>query len=239
MKVYTLALLCAASLVSANAYAQWQWLDAQGRKVFSDLPPPNQVPPERILQRPGNVRPAAIPAPSGPAPATLSAPPAEGRGVDRELQTRKAAEEAEQARRDQALAQQQERQLAQQRQDNCVRARLALATLVDGRLVAHTNAQGERAYMDESARAQERQRAQGIIASDCGPAAAGAAARANPPSTPVPSALPSAASRPDPASPDDAPRPGASRRDPTPPQLARPGTARTGRPAEPAPPTIQ
>lgn len=238
MKVYTLVLLCASSLVSANALAQWQWLDAQGRKVFSDLPPPNQVPPERILQRPSNTRPAAIPAPSGPAPAgsaTMPAPPPEGRGVDRELQARKAAEEAEQARREQALAQQQQRLQEQQqrlqeqqRQDNCARARVTLATLADGRLVAHTNAQGERSYMDENARARERQRAQAIIASDCAPAGARAAARSIPPSA-LPSSLPPSGTAPA----------GASRRDPTPPELARPGAARPGRPDEPSPPTIQ
>lgn len=229
MKVYTLVLLCASSLVSANAFAQWQWLDAQGRKVFSDLPPPQQVPADRILQRPSNVRPASIPAPSGPAPsAAAPAVAADGRGVDRELQAKKIAEEAEQTRRDQALAQQQEKLLAQQRQDNCVRARVTLATLVDGRLVAHTNAQGERAFMDENVRAQERQRAQGIIASNCGPAPASAAPRGS-----APTASPSAQPQP------DATPPSVSRRDPTPPELARPGASRPGRPADPSPPTIQ
>lgn len=227
MKVYTLALLCASSLVSTNALAQWQWLDAQGRKVFSDLPPSNQVPADRILQRPSNVRPAAIPAPSGPAPAAPAAA-ADGRGVDRDLQSRKTAEEAQAARREQLLTQEQEKKLAQQRQDNCVRARGTLATLVDGRLVAHTNAQGERAYMDENVRAQERQRAQGIIASDCGPAATNAAPRGI-----APTAIPSALPRP------DATPPSVSRRDPTPPELARPGASRPGRPDEPSPPTIQ
>lgn len=229
MKVYTLVLLCVSSLVSANAFAQWQWLDAQGRKVFSDLPPPTQVPADRILQRPGNARPAAIPAPSGPAPAAAApATPADGRGVDRELQSRKIAEEAEAARRQQLLVQEQEKKLAQQRQDNCVRARVTLTTLVDGRLVAHTNAQGERAFMNENVRAQERQRAQGIIASDCGPAATSAAPRGI-----APPALPSALPQP------DATPPSVSRRDPTPPELARPGASRPGRPADPSPPTIQ
>jgi len=250
MKVYTLVLLCASSLVSTNALAQWQWLDAQGRKVFSDLPPSNQVPADRILQRPTNVRPAAIPAPSGTAtPVTPAAPAPGGRGIDQELQARKTAEETEQARRDQALAQQQDRLLALQRQDNCARARITLATLVDGKLVAHTNAQGDRAYMDDNARAIERQRAQGIIASDCAPGAASAAPRTAPTSMTQPGGAQPAAAPPNAAqagvtspgsvSPGMATQPAASRRDPTPPDLARPGATRPGRPDEPAPPTIQ
>lgn len=222
MKVSTLVLLCASSLVSVNAFAQWQWLDAQGRKVFSDMPPSNQVPADRILQRPGNTRPAVTAAPSAPA---QPAQPADGRGVDRDLQARKTAEEAEQARREQAQTQEQEKKLAAQRQDNCVRARVTLTTLIDGRLVSHTNAQGNRVFMDDNARALERQRAQGIIASDCGPAAG--------------SAAPSAASSPGTVQPGMAAAPAASRRDPTPPGASGAGLPRPGRPDEPGVPTVQ
>ena len=220
MKLYPLVLLCASSLLSVNALAQWQWLDAQGRKVFSDLPPPPQVPAQRILQQPASARPAAAATSAVPA---LPVAAGETLGVDPQLQARKDAEADAAARREQTLMQQQEKLQDQQRQDNCARARVTLATLADGRLVAHTNAQGQRAYMDDNARAQERQRAQSIIASDCGPAAPGAAPRSFPPS-----ALPASLARPDEA------RPGAAR-----PGTARPGTARPGRPDEPSPPTLQ
>ncbi|MFC7207854.1 hypothetical protein ACFQOZ_15020 [Comamonas endophytica] len=119
---------------------------------------------------------------------------------------------------------------------------MTLATLIDGRLVAHTNAQGERAYMDEATRAQERQRAQGIIASDCGPGAGTAAPRTQP-AGPATSATVEPNTLPSSATPANTPRPEvpgtASRRDPTPPELARPGAPRPGRPEEPTPPTIQ
>lgn len=239
MKVSTLVLLCASSLVSVNAFAQWQWLDAQGRKVFSDLPPSNQVPAERILQRPSNVRPTVTAPPSGAAPSGAApsgaAPSANGRGVDRELQSRKTAEEAEQARREQAQTQEQEKKLAAQRQDNCVRARVTLATLADGKLVGHTNAQGERVYMDDNARALERQRAQGIIASDCGAAAGSAAPRA----APAPGVAQPGVSQPGGVPPLAAMPPAASRRDPTPPGSSGAGLPRPGRPDEPGVPTIQ
>lgn len=171
MNVFTLVLLCASSLFSANALAQWQWLDAQGRKVYSDLPPPVQVPADRILKQPGSAKPpaAAQPTPQTTAPAA-AAPASRNSGVDQELQAKKTAEEAEKAKREQAEADAQEKKQAQARQDNCTRAKAAQSALADGRLIAHTNAQGERVFMDDAARAAERQRAQNAITTECGPA---------------------------------------------------------------------
>ena len=48
----SLALVCAAG----SAMAQWQWIDADGRKIFSDKAPPSSVPESQIL-RDGNGRP--------------------------------------------------------------------------------------------------------------------------------------------------------------------------------------
>lgn len=225
MKLSTLVLFCASSLASASALAQWQWLDAQGRKVYSDLPPSNQVPADRILQRPGTAR---NPVPAAPSASTQPAQQPDGRGVDRELQARKAAEDAEQARREQAQAHEQDKRQALLRQDNCARARAALAALADGQLVAHTNALGERVYMDDQRRAQERQRAQGMVASDCGPAPSTQPASAQP-APAQPAALQPGAVNP----------PAASRRDPTPPGASGAGLPRPGRPDEPAVPTVQ
>jgi hypothetical protein len=174
MNVFTLVLLCASSLFSAHALAQWQWVDAQGRKVYSDLPPPVEVPAERIVKRPGAAKaaPAASAAPAAPQGVSPAAPSgaSRGSGVDAELQAKKTAEEAEKARREQAEAEAQEKKQALARQDNCARAKAAQTALTDGRLIAHTNAQGERVFMDDAARAAERQRAQNTIASECGPA---------------------------------------------------------------------
>ncbi|MFC7207855.1 DUF4124 domain-containing protein [Comamonas endophytica] len=63
MKVYTLVLLCASSLVSTHALAQWQWLDAQGRKVFSDLPPPTRCRPSASCSGPPMCAPPRYPPP--------------------------------------------------------------------------------------------------------------------------------------------------------------------------------
>ncbi len=165
MNLPMLALLCACSFFSANALAQWQWVDEQGRKVFSDLPPPPQVPADRIHKRPSG-KTTALPASPAPAPATSQAA-GRSTGIDQELQARKTADEAAQAQREQTLTQELEKNRARARQSNCARAQAAQSALTDGRLTAHTNAKGERVFMDDAMRAAERQRAQAVIASDC------------------------------------------------------------------------
>lgn len=158
-----------------TASAQWQWIDNGGKKVFSDQPPPIDIPEKNILRRAGGAAPrvSIMPAPSPTAPATDAAaaaaptPAAAGTpkpsGVDKELEekTRK-AEEAEKAR--QAAEKQ---KLAQARAENCTRARQARATFDSGIRVARVNAQGEREIMDDKARAAETQRLQSVIDSDC------------------------------------------------------------------------
>ena len=51
-----LAGLC---LVSAQAFAQWQWIGNDGRKVYSDRPPPSDIPAQNVLRQPGGMVPAA------------------------------------------------------------------------------------------------------------------------------------------------------------------------------------
>jgi hypothetical protein len=46
-----------------DASAQYQWRDAQGRMVFSDMPPPTSVAPSQVLRAPA--RPAPVDGPGG------------------------------------------------------------------------------------------------------------------------------------------------------------------------------
>jgi hypothetical protein len=78
MKPVRLALLSLACLVPLAASAQWQWLDKDGRRVFSDQPPPPDIAPERILKQ-GGPRGAVLPAAAAPVAATTPAAPS---GVD-------------------------------------------------------------------------------------------------------------------------------------------------------------
>jgi hypothetical protein len=157
-------------LLPLAASAQWQWIDKDGKKVFSDQGPPTDVPDKNIVRRPGapSTRATFSPAPAdtaseparNPASAASAAKPT---GVDKELEekTRK-AEEAEKAK--QAAEAQ---KLAKAKNENCNRARQGKATFDSGMRVARVNAQGEREVMDDKARASEQQRLQSIIDSDC------------------------------------------------------------------------
>lgn len=154
-----------AVLVTGTASAQWQWIGADGRKVFSDTAPPASIPEKSILKRPGSL-PAPGPAddseePGKAAPAALPKVPA----TDPQLEAKKKqAEEAEAAKRKAELE-----RVAKARAENCERAQRAKATLDSGVRIATTNAKGEREILDDKGRAAEAQRLERIIASDCGP----------------------------------------------------------------------
>lgn len=167
MKPYKLLLLALACTWATGAFAQWQWLDKDGRKVFSDRPPPQDVPEKNILKQPhlsGSSRPAAAAASTGATTdAAAPARAAVGTGKDKQLEENKAKADAAEAAKKQA---EQERQ-AKVRADNCARARQAKVQLAPGRLVGYTSANGERGYMDDATRAAELNRTDAVIASDC------------------------------------------------------------------------
>ncbi len=166
-KYILVALVCA---WSAGAMAQWQWLDKDGRKVFSDRAPPQDIPEGKILKQPRFVpaaRPASTsedvaPAAAAPAAATPASAPAAS-GKDKELEKKKAQAEAEEAAKKKA----QEEKQAAARADNCKRAQQAKAGLDSGAPMKQTNAQGERVFLDEAGRNAESKRIQGIIDADC------------------------------------------------------------------------
>ncbi|MDR3451339.1 MAG: DUF4124 domain-containing protein [Rhodoferax sp.] len=159
-----------ACLMSMSAMAQWQWIDKDGRKVFSDRPPPTDIPEKNVLKRPARSPVAALPV-AAVAPGTdagTAAPKAEGMapklsGKDKELEEKKKQAEDAQAAKKKA----EEQKVAQAKADNCARAKQSKATLDSGIRIARTNDKGEREIMDDTARAAETQRVQSIINSDC------------------------------------------------------------------------
>lgn len=162
-----LGCLCAMPLAAG---AQWQWIDKDGKKVFSDQAPPPDVPDRNIVRRAGTPapRPGLSPAPavSEAAPLTAALPAASGpkpAAVDKELEDKaRKAEDAEKAKKA-AEAQ----KVAKAKADNCSRARQGKATFDSGIRVARVNAKGEREILDDKARAAEQQRLQSVIDSDC------------------------------------------------------------------------
>jgi hypothetical protein len=173
MKMHKLLLLAVACTWAMAASAQWQWIDKDGRKVFSDRPPPQEIPEKSILKQPGGPRPARAAAPaaggdSADAPQATAAPAAAPRFAasstkDKELEEKKAAAEAAEA----AKAKAEQDRIAKAQAENCTRARQAKATYDSGRIITQSNAQGERVFMDEAARNAETKRLDSIIASDC------------------------------------------------------------------------
>lgn len=166
--------------------AQWQWIDKDGRKVFSDRSPPSDIQEKNILKRPGGIQsPVAqpnsgdsTPAPGSASPAinnrvvVASAPLAKNSasapvltGVDKQLEARKKQAEDEVAAAKKVEAE----KVAAARAENCSRAKRGVAGLDSGVRMATTNAKGEREIMDDKARAAETKRLKEVMASDCQP----------------------------------------------------------------------
>lgn len=180
MKTHKILLLAVACTWAMSAAAQWQWIDKDGRKVFSDRPPPQEIPEKSILKQPGGNAPAR-PAPSAAQAATDGTPSATttpttpatsapkppasapGSGKDKELEEKKAQAEAAEAAKKKA----EDAKIAQAKAENCTRARAAKAAFDAGKPITQTNAQGERIFLDGPARAAEAKRIDGIVASDC------------------------------------------------------------------------
>ena len=139
--------LGAGSLALADG-GRWQWQDSQGRKVFSDLPPPASVPEQRILQRPGPELPAA----ASSLPSPVDKPPAGAKSQD-------AAQEPLYRRN------------AAELRENCRRARATLATLASGLRLYRLDEKGAQVLMDDAMRTQESLRAQQAERDNCEPKA--------------------------------------------------------------------
>ena len=168
MKVVRLALLSLACLVPLAASAEWQWLDKQGRRVFSDQPPPPDIAPERILKQAGQrgvvLPPAAPVAATVPAGATAGVDPGlKPSGKDKALEEKRKQAQAAEAEKKKA----EEAKVAAQRADNCGRARSAKTAYVSGQRIAIVNDKGEREIVDDTRRAAEIKRLDEVIARDC------------------------------------------------------------------------
>lgn len=165
---WLLASVLLASLLPL-AQAQWSWKDKDGRRIFSDQPPPTSVPDKDILKRPTGARaPAAVSettasTPSSATSTTATSPTLKVSGKDPELEKKKKEADAKEAAQKKAEAE----KLASARKDNCERAKQSKAQFDSGVRIGTTNARGEREIMSDSARAAETKRLQDIINSEC------------------------------------------------------------------------
>lgn len=158
-------------VAAGTASAQYQWVDKDGRKIYSDRAPPADVPQKSILREPRGAarvvpRATAESAASTPAASTAPAAPptaAAPTGTDKALEEKKKQADAAEA----AKKKEEEQKLAAQRAENCRRALLSKASLDSGVRVTRTSEKGEREFLDDAARAAEQQRVQSVIQSDC------------------------------------------------------------------------
>jgi hypothetical protein len=148
------------------ASGQWLWTDKDGKKVYSDRPPPSDIAEDRILKRPGargksvdTVRTAAPAASAAPAGLQVQ-PPA---GKDKALEEKRKQAEAAEAEKRKA----EEAKVAAVKADNCSRAKKSKASFDSGMRISQTNAKGEREILDDNQRAAEVKRLDAVISRDC------------------------------------------------------------------------
>lgn len=163
MKAFRPALVALVFCAPLLASGQWLWVDKEGKKVYSDRPPPSDIAPDRILKQPGarNKSVDTAPATTAAAPAAAQVQPQGGK--DKALEEkRKLAASAEADKR-----KAEEAKIAAIQADNCSRAKTAKAGFDAGYRIAQTNAKGEREVLDDNQRAAEVKRLDAVIARDC------------------------------------------------------------------------
>ena len=157
-----MALLTALCLLVLPAHAQWKWRDKDGGVTVSDRPPPKDIADKDILGRPNAAKRASVPA-SAASSAPVAVAEVGKTALEREVEARRRAADQEQS----AKAKAEEARLAQQRGENCQRARSQQAALEGGQRIARLNDKGEREVLDDKGRAEELRQAREVIASEC------------------------------------------------------------------------
>ena len=177
--------LLALGLVSAGtAFAQWQWLDQYGRKIYSDKPPPDSVPESKILHGANGQPyvPAAKAAkaeqaqlvnsptygyPAADAPKTKASAPAAASKASSAAGAEKSAKDAAQEKKAKAEQAAKEAEAKRQEQErmaqNCAQLKNNLTTIDSGQRLASMDASGNRVVMDDAQRAAERKRTQDLM----------------------------------------------------------------------------
>ncbi|MEP7208362.1 MAG: DUF4124 domain-containing protein [Casimicrobiaceae bacterium] len=143
-----MALLCAAALYVHPAHAAlWKWVDANGRVVYSDIPPSGDVKAEQV---------------------NGAAPPANRNAVkdminqDAELKKRQMQRADDTNKADKARVD------ATRREDLCNQARGQLKALqMDNIQHVRVNERGERLVMDAAMRKQERDKVETFLRAQC------------------------------------------------------------------------
>ncbi|NJD24825.1 MAG: DUF4124 domain-containing protein [Betaproteobacteria bacterium] len=148
------ALILASSMAASAALAQaYQWKDSSGRTVISDTPPPASVKGTKSI---GTSPPPAV----GTGGAATDAPKTT---AEKDMEFRKRQQDA----REKSEKEAKEAAAAQQKRENCDRARSQLGALESGRRMVVPDGKGGEVFLEDDARNAEMERARKIIADSC------------------------------------------------------------------------
>lgn len=156
MKTLYSSLFLSLALVSGTCSAQWLWVDANGTKVYSDQPPPSNIPDKNVLKKPNNFAPL-------PLEQTQS-------GLSNDKKEAKTVASTASASADSKLLEAQKAQAEKQKMakaDRCKNAKKDLVALNSGVRISSFNDKGEREFMDDKKRAEEVKAKQKTIDTDC------------------------------------------------------------------------
>lgn len=176
------AVILAVGLQGAALAQAYKWRDDKGQIVYSDQPPPKNIPPGNIIQGPKAASAAKgpatpIPVAATPAVATAGAaasaqstkgapkPAAGPKSVaEQEADYKKRQIEAQKKAKEDADKATQE----QQRQASCTGLRQNLAGLEGGQRISRIDEKGERSFIDDAQRAADIAKAkQDLTAARC------------------------------------------------------------------------
>lgn len=143
-----IALLAAALCIALPSGAQiYQWKDQNGKTVISDKPPVGPATQQRQIDsgssaNGGRTQPSA---------------------ADREMEFRKRQKEAQESAEKARKAETE----TSEKNDNCQRAQRQLQMLESGERIAMRDDKGERYYMEDAQREQEKAKARQFIEAQC------------------------------------------------------------------------
>ncbi len=166
LKFSTVKLLVGTSLLitAAQGMAQWQWRDNNGRNVFSDRPPPANIPRRNIIKQPGVAAPVAI---STSNTTTRDLPKPDKSAKPKKPETKQATDNKKKTAEETKKAKAEAEQVKKAKAENCRNARSSLATLNNNPHIATVDEKGKRTVMDDAAKKKERERLKKLISSNC------------------------------------------------------------------------
>jgi hypothetical protein len=153
-----LVILTALAFAGGALAQQFKWVDKDGRVRYGDVPPPGVT---ATPLKGSAAGPAPVAKPDSKDGKSASKGPLTTAEKDAEFRKRQL--EADKAREKEQQATQQ----AQEKKENCARAKEQLAAMEAGQRVQRTNAQGERYFLNDAQAAQETAKARQLASQWC------------------------------------------------------------------------